>query len=706
MKEPAGRNESRRAAHARKRISRRPSRLGTPAGSTAKPDRVADPDAGFPGLLGRVWRRASQAGDLRTALDVLLTLDGHVPADIQLRALNSTQAAALTALCGLRPLEADGADGGLAAPDGAGDGLTGTAGAVAVSAASARPVTGAAGSPGLPGGTGPTTDGRTAPDGSLTDAAASARPVTGTPEPPAFLGEIGLTTSGRIALRAPGARPLDPRDLVGGVRRVPYDRAALAVYRRELDRVRARGAARAADCRAWLAEQGPEGRRALLAQAREAAVRTAPFVLYQEDTQYTNFRDRNTLTGKTLWPGHPDCALSALESLPLELWSDQDAQLVVCLTLLIRSAGFGRVEEANGTQLTVDHIAYTLERVRRAYAAVPGVEPVPAAASHRVADLDRLAADLRERRREVGRHAQLYREIHGALMHKVERVAAAPGPAALARQGAVAERLRARLPLAGATLDELGQDLAAAPGWLAEPHGAFGSGLESLVYETVAATADVFGADFAMSRGMRSLPGLVRALRGENWAAICDWDITHFFCCVVPRPEAAAHFGGSRAALADAAWAMSSRMQYNSWHFVAGNLPREPEVLARDHFVPPVIPDVAHFSDQHHHGHVNNNVRFSLRSPQSVEVDGRRFDGFMDLRLLRCAGDPFDEQDLLAADRVSAFIARATSLAARLVAAGTGLEVTAFDSGWHWTAVTGRGPAAGDGPAGQGRRAS
>ncbi|MGW2126913.1 hypothetical protein ACWCW0_36730, partial [Streptomyces sp. NPDC001758] len=87
MKEPAGRNESRRAAHARKRISRRPSRLGTPAGSTAKPDRVADPDAGFPGLLGRVWRRASQAGDLRTALDVLLTLDGHVPADIQLRAL-------------------------------------------------------------------------------------------------------------------------------------------------------------------------------------------------------------------------------------------------------------------------------------------------------------------------------------------------------------------------------------------------------------------------------------------------------------------------------------------------------------------------------------------------------------------------------------------------------------------------------------------
>ncbi|WP_055422208.1 hypothetical protein [Streptomyces pactum] len=696
MKEPAGRHESRRAVNARKRISRRPSRLGTPAGSTAKPDRVGDLDAGFPGLLGHVWRRAREAEDLRTTVDVLLTLDGHVPGDIQLRALNSTEQAALTALCGLSWRDPDDADGGVtdaAAPAPADP-----------DAAGPRPADPDAADPA------PADPDAADPGPADPDAAgprpAEPRPAPGTPQPPAFLGEIGLSTTGRIALRVPGARPLDPRTLVGGVRRVPYDRAALAAYRRELDHARERNAARAADCRAWLAGQGPQGRRALLSQAREAAVRTAPFVLYQEDTQYTNFRDHNTLTGKTLWPGHPHCALSALEDLPFDLWSDQDTQVLVCLTLLIRSAGFGRIEEANGTQLTVDHVAHTLERVRRAYRAVPGVEPVPAAASHRVADLDRLAVALRERRREVGRHAQLYREIHGPLMHKVERVAAAAGPTARARQDAVAERLRTRLALAGATLADLGRTLAAAPGWLAEPHGAFGTGLESLVHETVAATADVFGADFAMSRGMRSLPDLVRALRGENWAAICDWDITHFFCCVVPRPEAAAHFGGSQTALADAAWAMSSRMQYNSWHFVAGNLPRKPEVLARDHFVPPVIPDLAYFSDQHHHGHVSNNVRFSIRSPQAVEVDGRRFDGFMDLRLLRCAGDPFGEQDLLAAHQVSGFIARATSLAASLAAAGTTLEVTAFDSGWHWTAVTGQGPAAPGALAGQIRRAS
>jgi hypothetical protein len=147
-------------------------------------------------------------------------------------------------------------------------------------------------------------------------------------------------------------------------------------------------------------------------------------------------------------------------------------------------------------------------------------------------------------------------------------------------------------------------------------------------------------------------------------------------------------------------------MQYNSWHFVAGNLPRGPEVVDRDHFVPPTIPDIAFYSDQHHHGHVNNHVRFSLRSPQAVEVDGRRFNGFMDLRLLRSDGVPFDEQDLLAAHRVSAFIAGATGVAAALAADGEQIEVTAFDSAWHWSTVTGAEPSEAATDAGQVRHAS
>ena len=161
------------------------------------------------------------------------------------------------------------------------------------------------------------------------------------------------------------------------------------------------------------------------------------------------------------------------------------------------------------------------------------------------------------------------------------------------------------------------------------------------------------------------------------------WEIAEFFCCVVPAQDAGRHFGGSAIRLADMAWAMSARMQYNSWHFIARSLPAVPEVVGRDYFVPPTIPDLALYSDQHHHGHVAAKVRFSIRSPQPVQVLDRRFTGFVDLRLLRCDGRPFGEQDLLAAHRTSGFIAGATALAARLAASDIPLEVRAFDSEWH-----------------------
>lgn len=616
----------RRAELAQRRRSRRPSRLGTPAGAAPGPDSVLPDDAGFPDLLAKAWQAAAGAPDLPSAVRALLTLDGHVPADVQLRALATTDECALAVLCGL----------------------------------SWRDET-----PGAP----------------------AEQPANGTK--PAFLGELGLTTSGRIVVRVPSQGPLDSEvDLVDGVLWVPWSADALARYQETLGAALARRDKAANDCRRWLADAGPSGRDELLELLTEAALRTAPFILYQEDRRYTNFRDRNTITGKTLWPGHPDCALSSLRGMPLDLWSDSDVMLVVCLTLLVRSAGFGRIEEANCTQLSVDHIGYLLERTRRGYNTVPGQEPVPPAASTRVADLHELALALRDRRQRFSGDVQLYREIHGALMHKVERVAHA-SHAGVRQERTLCARLSDVLPVCGTTLAELGASMVCAPSWLAEPHGDFGTGLESLVYQTAAGALDSFGADFAMSRGARYLPKLIRALRAADWAGIAGWDITDYFCCVVPAPESSRYYDDSAARLADMSWAISSRMQYNSWHFIAGSLPRVPDVIKRDYFVPPTIPDVAFHSDQHHHGHVAAKVRFSIRSPQPVQILDRTFTGFVDLRLLRCDGEPFDETDLLAAHRASAFVAKATQLAAGLAAAGAELDVTSFDPAWHWATIAG-----------------
>lgn len=616
---------TRRAENAKARQSRRPSRLGLPAGVAPEPDYPLDPDAGFPTTLRAVWAAALAAPDLPAALDVLLTLGGKVPADVQLRALRGPEEAALAALWGVSWRE----DGPTGAP---------------------------------------------APAG----------------EPPAYVGELGLTTTGRIAVRVPSQVPLDAEvDLVDAVLRVPWSARALADYQTEVLRRVGRETRAVADCRAWLDALGPEGRDELLEDLDNAALRTAPFVLYQDDRRYTNFRERNTLTGKTLWPGHPDSALSALRGLPVAFWSDNDATMVVCLALLVRSASYARIEEANGTQLTVDHVGHLLERTRRKYNSVEAGPPVPPAPSTDVAHLAELADALKARRLSIFPRVQLYREIHGALMHKVEQIARPPGDKARQRVAAVGERLADRLPVTGRTLAELTEEIAADPSWLARPYGGLGTGLEALVHETVAATTAVFEADFAMSRGIRSLPGLVAALRAEQWLQITQWDIKEYFCCVVPDPAAVRGFDGSLSKLADMAWAISSRMQYNSWHFIAAALPRQVEVLARDFFVAPTIPDVAYWSDQHHHGHVAAKVRWSIRSPQAVEVLGRTFNGFVDLRLLRNDGAGFDEQDLLGAAAVSRFVAAATSAAAGLVAAGQEVEVTAFDSAWHWATITG-----------------
>jgi hypothetical protein len=623
MTAPAERNSAttRQAALAKARQSRRPSRLGTAAGSAAKPDYLLAGDAGFPGLLSRVWGQAAAAPDLGAAVDTLLTLGGHVPADVQLRALRMADECALKVLFGRSWRE-------------------------------------------------------------------NCEPVNDAGEPTAFRGEIGLTASGQVVVRVPSRGPLSgEEDLVGGVLRVAWSDRALRHYRAEMCHASARFRDAAADCRQWLAAAGPRTRDELLENLKEAARRTAPFVLYHESRQYTNFRDRNTLTGKTLWPGHPDCALSSLKAVPLDLWSDGDAVMVVCLTLLVRSAAFGRIEEANGTQLTIDHVAFLLERIRQAYNRVPGGQPVPPAATTRITALDDLAVALGRRRREVVETVQLYREIHGPLMHKLERVAGAPAEAARRLEANLCGHLREALPVTGSTLHELGASIAASAAWLARPHGEFGTGLEALVYQTVSGTRAVFRADFAMSRGLRSLSSLIKALRAQEWAEIVRWDLPHYFCCVVPGPDASRHFAGSPAQLADTAWSISSRMQYNSWHFLAGNLPKVAEVRARDYFVPPTIPDIAHHSDQHHHGHVAAKVRFSIRSPQAVEILGRTFHGFVDLRLLRCEGAPFGEQDLLAAHRASAFIAAATGHAAALAASGANIEVTAFDSAWHWATI-------------------
>jgi hypothetical protein len=302
-------------------------------------------------------------------------------------------------------------------------------------------------------------------------------------------------------------------------------------------------------------------------------------------------------------------------------------------------------------------------------------EPEPGA-------LESFAVRLREARAELLKTRTFYRRISGPLLNKRERVAP-QYRGVTPRESAVLSHLREHLPLRARSCEEAVSELRTGARWLAAPTGDHGSGLEELVLRAVEGSLRAFSADFGLSRGLRSIPSLVEAIRGEQWARLTSWELPEYFCCVVPAESTLSLFGGSWEAVADAAWAMSARMQYNSWHALPGNLPRDPAVLARDFFKPPTMPDVSSFSDQHHRGHVFNQVRFTIRCPQPVRVAGMRFDALVDLRLVRCEGRPFDEQEVCDAERIARVIAAATEGVAELVANGERTDVRSFDHVWH-----------------------
>ncbi|NLT56437.1 MAG: hypothetical protein GXX79_18130 [Actinomycetales bacterium] len=512
------------------------------------------------------------------------------------------------------------------------------------------------------------------------------------PTDPVLTGAVGLSTSGRLLVSLPDQRvPSRPEARAGVARWVGWTAADVARYRELAGAVRERDREDLAACRAWLRELDQRDLAAVVADLRRGALRTAPFTLYRGEAVFTNFRERNNLTGKTLAPGHPQCLLTGLEDLDVDLWSDDEAELVVCLHLLVASGGYHRIEECNVAQVRLRRIAEFLGDKAAGYRdagvlpAVPG-EPdgaaAPADGAERVRSLAVLAEQLRSARaRLIGNDTVVYRRIQGPLMVKDECLAA-PLPSPDALEAELCTLLGVALPTGADSLAGIAEAVRRDPAWLAEPVGGFGTGLEHLVHAVVTAAIGAFGADFAMSRGLRSMPRLVAALRAEAWEEITAWELPDYYCCVLTSPEAPSRFG-SRERCADAAWAMAARMQYNSWHFLPGNLPRVAAVEARDHYVPPVVPDISLLSDQHHRGHVAARVRYCVRSPQQVRVLGRPLAGFVDLRLLRCEGPAFTEPDLVVAHRLSAVVAAGVEAVAALVEQGASVEVEAFDHGWH-----------------------
>src|SRR5207302_84405 len=112
-----------------------------------------------------------------------------------------------------------------------------------------------------------------------------------------------------------------------------------------------------------------------------------------------------------------------------------------------------------------------------------------------------------------------------------------------------------------------------------------------------------------------------------------------FFCCVLPNPRLLTQLTSD--ALSKMLYRVAARMQFNRWHFLAGNFERASVPISRHYFYPPLVPDLTIWSDQRHAGHALAGVRYAVRVPgppmdrQPLIVGGNSYRGFYDIRLVR-----------------------------------------------------------------------
>jgi hypothetical protein len=402
--------------------------------------------------------------------------------------------------------------------------------------------------------------------------------------------------------------------------------------------------------------------------------------------RFSNFTEEN-LAGKALLPGAPQNVLRPRSA--RELLADRPGvrMLAFGAWLLHQAGGPQRLEERNWSQVTPtdvrDHLAAALRRY-----GTPAIETQETLDPD---ELSALAVAAREGRDRLDRTRQRYRFIWGPILRKEERftdraaVSKAEQVFADAVNG-VSLRAPSGLVYEPARADDY---VASVVARTASPPETRGSGPELTAFEeaiavSVAAAIRATGADVAMSRGHRNPRELAAALAVPDWSALVGREQDEFFCCVLPSAQTAV--SGARPNLTLELWAIAARMEFNSWHFFPGNLPEVPEVRARDRFVPPRVPDITVWSDQHHRGHVATDVRFAVRAPAPATLAGQELGGFCDIRLMRFSGRPFSEEEMLVALAGARHVGRLTTAVAALPPEAAPLErsrVAAFDRGWY-----------------------
>ncbi len=507
----------------------------------------------------------------------------------------------------------------------------------------------------------------------------------------------GLRPDGRVLLTGPEPLGITPKPdnefgCILPLVWLSWSEEAVGRYKRALVASTAALDGGHAVARRWLSEASANEIRDTLSLLHSVGAHAAPLQLYVDEHVFSNFRENN-ITGKVLLPTSPLGLFKRLADTPPDRWSPEEATLVFCARLVLKADGPAGLEEFNSNQLMPEFVSRRFAEKYEMYRSADAISEELAcfAPSEQAAAYanDECAKALADGRVAIARQRQGYREIFGVNLHKrVRWIKPAPAERALVLD-ALAETWAVKWSVSLHGFDSYRRFLAewvpaVVAGHIRTTEPWFANAYEELIHDIVCATTEICSADIGMSRGLRSLRALVDALGREDWQEIVSWELPHYYCCAAPSNDLARSFAHAPADLADILWAIAARMQYNAWHFVPGNLPLTRHVTERDYFYPPTLPDLAQWSDQHHRGHVASGVRHAVRAPAAVDICGHKFNGFVDVRLMRRAGVPFGLAELTTAIGAAQMVAEAAgSLAGHLARSGASLRIGAFGPEWY-----------------------
>lgn len=467
--------------------------------------------------------------------------------------------------------------------------------------------------------------------------------------------DVQLDAHGKLLINAAGGS--SPECALGGVRRVPALFVPLDDYR-VIERRAARRRQLEHECRQSIVQVLEQADRAgqlpRLLTAVEDSVRHVEAVLFYVDGQHWSVAEGcSTLVDKNGKEG----ILTRLARTPLSRWTLGEQLGVVALRALFLSGRSVRFEEFNGAQLTALRLLERFGELEASYAAATGAPVAPVASSV----LERAVAIKAAAESVTGHPCVRYRVINGLTYVKTERVVSTQGQAgSQALPGELVSLCESWLNRADLTreppeavLAHLTQHALLHPeaDGPSEHRTPAGSALERLMEWVVSSAVREARADYGMSSSLRD----IGVLLGEDSRALHERVLAlkpaDFFTCVVSRAGLFTAFGRDFTKHVYAA--VQKRMQFNRWHFIAGNFDSGLVPTSRHYYYPPLIPDMAEWADLHHGGHVNGRVRYSIRVPgpdmglPPLRIGVLAYRGFYDVRVVRCEGPAFTVEDML-----------------------------------------------------------